>query len=136
MLNIVGSLLLTAFVVLVPFARNFWPLFLILVLQGFTTSISVTASSALTVDEGRRFGMGSMMSMLFLSMSLGSALGPIVSGGIAQAVDINWVFYFGGIMSFVGTGLFWWFTRRKMPNDKAQMTNQAQSSKVKNITQS
>ena len=116
-ITILGSLLLTVFLAVIPVAGSFWPLLAILLVQGIGSSICSTASSALTVEEGRRFGMGSMMSMLFLAMSIGMASGPIASGGIAQLLNINWVFYFGGIMSLVGTGLFAWFTRHST-NDR------------------
>jgi len=48
-------------------------------------------------------------------MSVGMASGPIVSGGIAEIMDINSVFYFAGIMGLLGTGLFIWFTRHYTP---------------------
>ncbi|MBI2850176.1 MAG: MFS transporter [Chloroflexi bacterium] len=112
-LTVIGSLLLTAFLVAIPLAGSFWPLLVILLFQGLGSAICTTASSALTVEEGRRFGMGSMMSMLFLAMSIGMASGPIASGAIAQLLDINWVFYFGGVASLMGTIAFIWFTRRR-----------------------
>ena len=55
--------------------------------------------------------MGSTMSVLFLSQAIGAAVGPIISGGIHDAFDVNWVFYFGAIMSGIGTLLFAWFSR-------------------------
>jgi len=51
------------------------------------------------------------MSMLFLAMSIGMALGPIISGGIADLLNINSVFYFGAAIGLTGTALFIWFTR-------------------------
>ena len=112
-ITILGSLLLTVFLAVIPVAGSFWPLLAILLFQGIGSSICSTASSALTVEEGRKFGMGSMMSMLFLAMSIGMASGPIASGGIAQILDINWVFYFGGLMNLLGTLAFIWFTRKR-----------------------
>ena len=55
--------------------------------------------------------MGSTMSIFFLAMSIGLAIGPIISGGIADLINVNSVFYFGAVMGIIGTGLFIWFTR-------------------------
>ena len=110
-ITILGSLLLTAFLAGIPLAGSFWPLLAILLVQGLGSAICSTASSALTVEEGRRIGMGSAMSMMFLAQGIGAASGPIASGGIVQLLDINWVFYFGGIMNLLGTLVFAWFTR-------------------------
>jgi predicted MFS family arabinose efflux permease len=55
--------------------------------------------------------MGSTMSILILAMSIGFAAGPILGGVITDSMDINVVFYFGGVVAFIGTGLFVWFTR-------------------------
>lgn len=112
-ITIIGSLLLTIFLAGIPVAGTFWPLLAILLVQGVCSSICGTASSALTVDEGRRFGMGSMMSVVFVAGGIGMALGPIASGSIAQLSNINWVFYFGGLMNLLGTLAFVWFTRQK-----------------------
>ncbi len=62
--------------------------------------------------EGRKYGMGSTMSIFFLAMGIGMAIGPIISGGIADLLNIDSVFYFGAIMGLIGTGLFIWFTRQ------------------------
>ena len=44
-------------------------------------------------------------------MSVGMAVGPIVSGGISDVLSVDAVFYFGAIMGGTSTGLFVWFTR-------------------------
>ncbi|OGO24148.1 MAG: hypothetical protein A2Z28_05995 [Chloroflexi bacterium RBG_16_51_9] len=111
-ITILGSLLLTVFLAVIPAAGSFWPLLAILLVQGIGAAICGTASSALTVDEGRKFGMGSMMSMTFVAQGIGMAAGPIVSGGIAQVSNTDWVFYFGGLMNLLGTLAFIWFTRQ------------------------
>ena len=69
------------------------------------------AASALIVEEGRRFGMGSTMGAFAMAMSIGMAIGPLLSGVIADFASINLVFYFGASAGLIGTGLFLWFTR-------------------------
>jgi len=111
-LTILGNISFTILIAIIPLTSNFGQLLGVLVLQGLGGAVSMAAAAALTVDEGRKYGMGSTMSILFLAMSVGMATGPIVSGVIAELLDISSVFYFGGIMGLVGTVLFVWFTRQ------------------------
>jgi MFS family permease len=86
-----------------------------LLFQGMSSAVAMPAATALSVEEGRRFGMGSTMSIFFLAQSVGMAIGPIISGAIDDAFSINWVFYFAGIMGVIGTALFAWFSRGYQP---------------------
>jgi len=97
---------------LIPLARNFWLLFLVCALQGIGSSISMTASQALIVEEGRKFGMGSTMSLPMLAMGLGMVVGPLASGGLYDFfVSTDPAFYFAAGVGLLGAGLFVWFTR-------------------------
>ena len=69
------------------------------------------AASALIVNEGRKFGIGSAMGIFAMEFSTGMAIGPLLSGIIADFADINSVFYLAAVMVLVGTSLFTWFTR-------------------------
>jgi len=108
---IIGSCLNSLSLVLIPVARNFWSLIWLCLPRGLGGAISISASSALTVEEGRKFGMGSTMSILMMAMGIGMAIGPVLSGVIADTIDINSVFYFGAAAVAIGTGLFAWFTK-------------------------
>jgi MFS family permease len=119
-LVILGSLVNITFLALIPLAHSFWQLMGLCVLGGLSGAISMPAASALLVDEGRKFGMGSTMALISMAMSIGMAAGPIVAGGIADLANINSVFYFASGVVVVGTSLFIWFTRkyRFEANDK------------------
>ncbi len=108
---VVGSLINLTFLGLVPFTHNFWQLLGLCALQGLGGAISMPASSALTVEEGRKFGMGSTIAIFTMAMSIGMAIGPLLGGVINDFVNINSVFYFGASAGLIGTGLFIWFTR-------------------------
>ncbi len=110
-LTILGGILGAVLMVAIVLAGNFVQLLVVLLIQGIGTALSMPAATALVVEEGRKFGMGTTMSVFYLAMGIGMALGPIISGGIADAVDVSWVFYFGAIMGLIGTGFFVWFTR-------------------------
>ena len=110
-LVILGSLVYLTTLVLLPLANTFWQQLWLCFPRAIGGAISMSAAAALGVEEGRKFGMGSTMSILILAMSIGFAAGPILGGVITDSMDINVVFYFGGVVAFIGTGLFVWFTR-------------------------
>ncbi len=110
-LIIIGSLIYSLFLASIPFVHNFWQLLVLCILGGFGGAIAMPAALALTVEEGRKFGMGSTMAMFSMAFSIGMAIGPLLGGATADLVNINSVFYFGAIMGLVGTILFIWFTK-------------------------
>ena len=110
-LVIAGSLINIAYLALIPQASNFWQLLAICALGGLGGAIAMPAASALTVEEGRKFGMGSIMAIFVMAFSIGFFTGPLLGGVIADYISINSVFYFGSIVGLIGTGLFIWFTK-------------------------
>jgi len=110
-LVILGSLINFASLALIPFGHSFWMLLGICAIAAVGGSISMPAASALTVEEGRKFGMGSTIAMFTVAMSIGMSVGPIISGMIADFAYINSVFYFGAGIGFAGIILFAWFTK-------------------------
>lgn len=110
-LVILGSSINLSYLALIPLASNFWYLLGICAFGGLGTAISIPAASALTVEEGRKYGMGSTLAIFTMAMSVGMALGPVLSGVIVDAADINSVFFFGAGVALVGTIFFIWFTR-------------------------
>jgi MFS family permease len=107
----IGSLANATSIALIPLGGNFWQLLAICALGGITGAIATPAASALSIEEGRRFGMGSTMAIFAMAFSIGMAIGPLMGGVIADFVDINSVFYFWAGMGLIGTGVFIWFAR-------------------------
>ena len=110
-LVVIGGLTNITFFALIPLGGSFWPLLVICALGGLGGAISMPAASALIVEEGRNFGMGSTIAVFSMAMSIGMAIGPIVSGVIADFINLHTVFYFGAAMGLIGTTLFMWFTK-------------------------
>ena len=110
-LIIIGSIIFAILLAAIPMANSFWLLLGVLLIQGLSAALSMPAAGALIVEEGRKFGMGSTMSVFFLAMSIGLALVPIMAGGIADLLNIYSVFYLGAGIGLIGTALFIWFTR-------------------------
>ncbi len=111
LLIVLGSLVNIAFLALIPISDSFWQLLGLCALGGLSGAISMPAASALIVDEGRKFGMGSTMSLFNMAMSIGMVVGPIMAGEIADLANVSSVFYLASGVVVVGTILFIWFTR-------------------------
>ncbi len=108
---IAGGVINVAFLVLVPVTHNYWQLLVLCAFGSLGAGVSLPAATALTVDEGRKFGMGTTMSTLMIAMSIGMDIGPTVSGVIADSINFIAVFLFCAGMGFLGTILFSWLTR-------------------------
>jgi len=108
---IIGSIIVFVFLALIPMTHNFWQLLGLSIFGSFGVGISMPAATAMSVEEGRKFGMGSTISMLTLAMAMGMAIGPVICGAIADASNVGSVFYFAAAMGLIGTGLFAWFSR-------------------------
>jgi len=111
LLVVIGGLILVPFLAFIPSTRSFWQLLGLCALGGLGGAVSLSAASALMVEEGRRFGMGSAAAMFTVAMSIGMAIGPILSGLIVDLSGVEWAFYLATILTFAGTVLFAWFSR-------------------------
>jgi MFS family permease len=110
-LIVAGSLINIAYLALIPLTDSFGQLLAICILGGLGGAISLPAASALMIEEGRKFGMGSTIAIFSIAFSIGMTIGPLLAGMIADFADINSVFYFAAAMGLTGTSLFIWFTR-------------------------
>ncbi|TET46821.1 MAG: MFS transporter [Dehalococcoidia bacterium] len=111
MLVIIGSLVTSIYMFLVPLSPSFWPLLALCILGSVGSAIATPAVMALTVEEGRKYGMGSAIAAITMAMSIGMAVGPILSGVIVDFININAAFYFNAGLALFGAALFAWFTR-------------------------
>jgi len=59
----IGGFTNLTYLVLIPLGGNFWQLLAICALGGLGGAISMPAASALIVEEGRKFGMGSAIAI-------------------------------------------------------------------------
>ena len=110
-LVVLGSAINLTFLALIPLAHSFGQLLGLCALNSLGGAISMPAASALIIDEGRKFGMGSTIAIFTMAMSIGMAIGPLLGGVIADFVSINSVFYFAAGMGLIGVSLFAWFSK-------------------------
>jgi len=106
-----GSVINLISLALIPLADNFRQLLGLCALGGFGGAVSMPAASALTIEEGRKFGMGSTIAIFTMAMSIGMAVGPLVGGAIVDFLNIDSVFYFAAGVGLIGASLFAWFSR-------------------------
>ncbi|MCP4714578.1 MAG: MFS transporter [Deltaproteobacteria bacterium] len=104
-LIVAGSLCYASTLVFFPFADTFWQLLGLSLLMGVTGAVSLPAATALIVERGRTFGMGSSMAVFNVAMSLGLGCGPLVSGIIFDAGDLALVFYAAAGLGILGTAV-------------------------------
>ncbi|MBI2860627.1 MAG: MFS transporter [Chloroflexi bacterium] len=110
----IGCLASAAFLVALPSLGQSFGLLLVLAVAGaLAGAIAVPAASAMAVEEGRLYGMGSIMALFSMAMSIGMAVGPIAAGAIADLSNVSFAFYFGATMILLGTGAFTWLTRQR-----------------------
>ncbi len=119
-LVILGSLVNVIFLTLIPLTHSFIPLLLLCILGGIGGALAMPAASALNVEEGRKFGMGSTLGAFAMAFSIGMAAGPLSAGLLADLTGLPSVFYLGAGAGLLGTGLLIWFTRSRQPLDKAE----------------
>jgi len=107
----IGGGINIAFMALIPLTHNFWQLLGLSALGGIGGAISMPAASALSIEEGRKFGMGSTIALIFMAMSIGMVIGPILGGALAESTNIDSVFYFSAAVLLAGTGFFMRLTK-------------------------
>lgn len=95
-----------------PFAKNFLPILGLNMLLGVAGAIGLPSASAMLVEEGRRCGMGQLFGVFELAMSAGIALGPFMSGAIAEKLGVPLVFPFIGVITLLGALVFYELSNR------------------------
>lgn len=81
--------------------------------EGLAAGLALPALTAITVDHGRRLeaGMGMVMGLYNIAMSVGFILGTVLGGALADYWRLPAAFWLGGVMAAVGSG-FLFFPRR------------------------
>ena len=115
-LVLIGNVFSIATLAMLPFAANFWEFLVINLGNGVAGAIAMPAASGIVVTEGRKFGMGVVMALFNIGMSIGLASGPLMAGFVSDHFSINLVFYCAAIIVIFGTIAFWRYTA-KVPTE-------------------
>ncbi|MCK5010523.1 MAG: MFS transporter [Deltaproteobacteria bacterium] len=115
-LVILGSIFYFSNVPFIPYTLNFAQILILNIILGLFGALSLPAASALTVREGKNYGMGPTMAIFNVSMSVGLAIGPLTSGIVLDIWGLSGVFYFCTTLGFLSTGIVAKLFSRKLNN--------------------
>ncbi|HEY40469.1 MAG TPA: MFS transporter [Dehalococcoidia bacterium] len=90
----------------IPWLGNFGILLAVFVVIGIFESMAMPSLNAITVEKGRILGMGTVMGMFNMAMSLGLVTGSMVGGVIETSMGIDAVFRFAAVLGLVGIVAF------------------------------
>jgi MFS transporter, DHA1 family, multidrug resistance protein len=85
------------------YAQGFTHLLIIGTLTGALGALAMPALTALAADEGQSSGMGAVMGVLNMAMSVGMMLGPVLAGTLAEIFGLRVLFVFGAVVGMLGT---------------------------------
>ena len=108
---ILGGIAAIAATALLPLTNGF---LMLLIAYGSVTlgqSFGMPAANAYVVQEGRTYGMGASMTMFMMAMQIGTGIGPVVLGGIADWLGLDSVFYSAAVCMAGGISIFAWMVR-------------------------
>jgi MFS family permease len=86
----------------IPFSKNFLEILFIICFIGIGRGIVMSASTAMSVEEGRKLGMGYIMGFLNSGMGIGLISASLISGVLFDTFGIMIPFYFAGLLSLIG----------------------------------
>jgi len=94
---LVGCLVISAVMCMVPLAAGFWWLLLLFVLLGAGEAIIWPTLGAFATEEGRHYGQGIMMGVFSLAMSIGVFSGSLAAGFTSDLLGLHWAFIIIGL---------------------------------------
>jgi len=88
----IGLAMMAAGVCLIPWVGGFVGILVLFAAIGILETIAMPAGNAITVETGRRLGMGSVMSLFNMANSSAVIVGAMAGATIEGSVGITWVF--------------------------------------------
>ena len=101
-LIIIGGFLAALGMALFPLSRTFWEIIGARLVFSVGSALMTPAMSAIDALEGKQYGIGTTMSVMQSSMSLGNMAGPLIAGVIADMLSLRPIFYLGAAISGLG----------------------------------
>ena len=125
LIAMVSFLLIPVALVLIPTAQTHTALILFAVLMGLGSGAGIPSITAMTVEKGRAWGMGSIMGLEGVSMSFGMALGSSFSGALMEATSVHAAFRAAAAIGLAGIAVFWVLTKGYSPGRYVQVVGDA-----------
>jgi len=105
-LIIVGGFLSALGLAGFPLSTSFWHLMVSRLVFSLGSALMTPAMTAIEAIEGKKYGIGTTMSVMQSSMSLGNMAGPLLSGILADLFNLRLIFFVGTGISLVGLLLY------------------------------
>ena len=92
---------------LMPLTVGFWGLFALSLADGISAGLAMPSLTASAVDQGKKLGagMGEVMSLFTVGLSVGVFCGPVIGGTMVDIYGLQAAFLLSGILSALGVGL-------------------------------
>ena len=103
-LSTVGTVGTGVGVLLIPQADSMGALIGIVSFMGVFEGLTWASVQAMSVEEGRHYGQGSVQGLFQMAMSVGLLIGSFFGGILMDAAGIDWVFVIAGAV--IGAGAF------------------------------
>jgi MFS family permease len=130
-LVVIGACCIAAALLLIPSSSGFLVMLFLAIFMAIGSGFVGPSISALSVTEGRKFGMGSTMGLVNMGMNVGFAVGPIIAGKTVDYGGVEYAFYFGGLVVLLGIIPFFLLTRPQSEVSTAiSLKEQAERSSV------
>ncbi|MDY6834633.1 MAG: MFS transporter [Chloroflexota bacterium] len=100
-LLLIGSFVAGVAILVVPFTNNSYQLIPLFVIVGTGEALVWPVLGAMAVEEGHRYGQGSMMGVFSMAMSVGVVLGAIASGVLMDRIGLIYVFFLISALLFI-----------------------------------
>jgi len=114
-LIITGSFCTSMALGVIPLAENFNILFVIGIVIGLSSALSMPAATALNVKLGKEIGgMGTTVGLFNTAQSVGMIAAPLLSGFVMDLLGMNYIFYVSAALSIFGTIVFYVFIKDRI----------------------
>ena len=105
-LTTVGMSLVVIGTFTIPWLGSFAPLLVLFMVMGACESMAIPSVTAIAVEKGRSMGMGSVMAVFNMAMSLGLVVGSIAGGAVESSLGIVAVFRIAAALGLAGIIVF------------------------------
>lgn len=96
-------------------SETVWLLLALFLAAGILEGLAWPAATALSLDLGRRYGMGGMMGLTQTAGAVGILGGTVAAGVLSDALEISAVFRFAAVTTLAGAAAFLFFAQRNSP---------------------
>ena len=103
---LVGGLLSAIGMAGFPLSSTFIQLMRSRLIFSLGSALMTPAMTAIEAIQGKKYGVGTTMSVMQSSMSLGNMAGPLISGILADIFSLRPIFYMGTAISVIGLLLY------------------------------